>query len=81
MSYDIVIKNTHKALKNIITENVSKWICTLVSFQADFAVQIALKLENPGGSRLVSKKIVRDLPQDRLNCGAIQIFENINSFC
>ena len=54
----------HKELKNLITENVPKGICTLVSFQADFAQQIALKLENPGGSRLVGKTIVRSLPQD-----------------
>ena len=54
----------HKKLKNLITENVRKGICTLVSFQADFAQQIALKLENPGGSRLVGKKIVRSLTQD-----------------
>ena len=64
MSYDIVITNMHKKLKNLITENVCKGICTLVSFQADFAQQITLKLENPEGSRLVGKKIVRSLPQD-----------------
>ena len=70
----MVITIMHKELKNLITENVPKGICTLVSFQADFAEQIALKLENPGASRLLSKKIVCNLPQDHVKSQCDPVF-------